>query len=344
MRAWLAWTLVLLGAWAGFIGNASSAALQGMDSIAVLRRFEVATGTAQVCCAIAAVALGGDLLILVATYQVWAVINAGLNVLLLKKLHPALLNTRPNADIVVIKILWPATWRSGLGVLFSQGIIQASGLIYSQLAVAADVASYLMAVRMITTVSQFSAAPFYSKLPQLGTLQATGARKMQLTIAQQGMRRAQWVLTAGVLGVAYFVPWLLTIVQSKTEFVSPAMWAMMCSAFFIERLGAMHLQLYSLTNHIIWHIANGITGSVMILLACILFPILGQIALPLAMLMAYTICYASLAVYKSSHAYEFSILKFELSASFPAGLAMAIGLLPLISVKFALQIQNLKAL
>lgn len=329
LRVWLAWLIVLAGSGAGFLGNASGAALQGMDSIAALRRWEVATGLAQVCCAIIAVAFGGDLLVLVAVYQFWTVCNTLRNVSLLKKLHPALLGPRPCADPEVLKILWPATWRSGLGVLFSQGIIQASGLVYSQLAVAADVASYLLALRFITTISQFSQAPFYSKLPRLGALQATGNRAEQLHIAQQGMRRAQWVLVVGALGVAYAVPWLLTAAHSKTDFVTPVIWAVLCCAFFVERFGAMHLQLYSLTNHIIWHIANGVTGTVMIVLALVLFPQLGLLALPLAMLLAYTSCYAALAVYKSSRAFDFSIFKFERTASLPAGLAMTLGLLPL---------------
>src|SRR6202012_3480933 len=104
----------------------------------------------------------------------WAVINALLNRLLLVRLFPALMHLPARRDAAVLRALWPATWRSGIGVLASHGIIQSSGLVYSQLAPAADLASYLLALRVVTMVSQISQAPFYSKLPRMAALQASG--------------------------------------------------------------------------------------------------------------------------------------------------------------------------
>ena len=37
-----------------------------------------------------------------------------------------------------------------------------------------------------------------------------------------------------------------------------------------ERVGALHIQLYSMTNHIVWHIANGVTGILLIVLAALI--------------------------------------------------------------------------
>lgn len=325
-QAWLAWGLVLLSTWAGFMGNAYSVALQGMNNIAVLRRWEAATGLAQIGSTLIVLALGGSLLALVASYQVWIVLNALRNMALMRSLHPQLSHVRAQRDHVLLRALWPATWRSGLGVVMGQGIIQSSGWAYAQVAPVAEVASYLLALRLITMVSQFAQAPFYSKLPRLAELQAKGERGQQLTLARHGMRAAHWVFVAGAIVLAVVAVPLLTLLHSKTAFVPPAVWALMCAAFFVERYGAMHLQLYSLSNHIVWHIANGVTGCLMLAFALLLYPRLGMLAFALAMLLAYAGFYAVYSVAHSRRAYQFNLWTFERAISLPPALAMLAAL------------------
>jgi hypothetical protein len=324
--AWIAWVVVLGTSVLSFNGNAYAAALQGMDSIAPLRRWEVATGLAQIGTSLLVLMLNGGLLALVISYQCWLVVNLYRNRRLLKALHPILFSIPARRDSQVMTVLWPATWRSGVGVLMSQGIIQSSGVIYSQVAPATEVASYLLALRLITTVSQFSQAPFYSKLPKLAELQASQQRDQQLATAQRGMRTAHWIFVLGVLAATAFVGPLLESIGSHTSFVAPEVWAVMGLAFFVERYGAMHLQLYSLTNHIVWHIANGITGVVMIAAAVTLYPILHTLAFPIAMLIAYAGFYAIYSVNRSATALNIPLFTFEAKASLLPACILGIGL------------------
>ena len=100
----------------------------------------------------------------------------------------------------------------------------------------------------------------------------------------------------------------------------------MALAFFAERFGAMHLQLYSLTNHIVWHIANGVTGLLMIAIAWLIYPRLGAYAFPLAMLLAYIGFYC---VYSASHtrkAFALQLLRFESRTAAPAVVVLCAGL------------------
>lgn len=331
MRAWVAWAVLLVGTYAALVGSAYAAALQGMDDIAVLRRWEVLTGVLQIGSAAGALALHADLMLLVVVYQFWTVVGALRNRSLLHRRHPELLargGTRPRE---VLRLMWPAAWRSGIGVLLSQGVVQLSGLIYAQVADAEDLAAYLLALRLATTVSQFSQAPFYSKLPHLGALHARGAREEQIGIAQRGMRLSQAVLVTGYLVAGAAVPALLQGIGSKTPFVSDVVWSLLAIAFFVERFGAMHLQLYSLTNHIVWHIANGITGTLMLVVGWVAFPALGVAALPLAMLVAYGAFYSIFAITKSSRAFDFSPWRFEARAGAPSALVLCLGLVALLA-------------
>ncbi|MDR7295733.1 hypothetical protein J2X16_001054 [Pelomonas aquatica] len=331
-QAWLAWGLVLATTWAGFVGNAYAVALQGMNNIAVLRRWEAAAGLAQIGSTLAVLAFNGSLLALVASYQVWIVLNALRNVALMRALHPQLSHVRGQRDPVLLRALWPATWRSGLGVVMGQGIIQSSGWAYAQVAPVAEVASYLLALRLITMVSQFAQAPFYSKLPRLAELQAKGERGEQLALARHGMRMAHWVFVAGAITLAVVAVPLLGLLHSKTAFVPASVWALMCTAFFVERFGAMHLQLYSLSNHIVWHIANGVTGCLMLALALLLYPWLGMLAFALAMLLAYAGFYAVYSIVHSRRAFQFNLWTFERGISLPPAFTLlaALGLARLV--------------
>lgn len=336
-QAWIAWSLVLATTGLTLWGGSYAAALQGMDKVAVMRRWEVATGLGQVASSIAVVALGGSLLALVAAYQSWAVVGALRSRWLLRRLHPELFAQAAAPHPEVMRVMWPSAWRSGVGVLMSAGVIQASGIIYSQLAPATEVAAYLLALRLMTVISQFCQAPYYSKLPRLAQLQATGQQPEQLLLAQHGMRIAYWVFVAGALAVSFGAEPLLGLIGSRTGFVPAGVWALMALAFFAERFGAMHLQLYSLTNHIVWHIANGVTGVAMIAIAAAAYPRIGSYAFPAAMLIAYAGFYAVYAVFNSRRAYQFNLWRFERGISVPPAMTLValLGLAGLVRLHLA---------
>jgi hypothetical protein len=312
---WAAWGVVLLTSVASVWANAYSSAIQGFNEVAVLRRWEILTSLGQIGSAFLTLTLGGGLFGLICVMQAWVVFNMWRNQRLLKHIRPELSKAPSRAHPLVLSALWPATWRSGVGILMSQGIIQASGVVYSQLASAAEVASYLLALRVITTISQFSQAPFYSKLPQMAVLYTQHKQEHMLQLARRGMALASWVLTLGTVAVAFTIQPALAFIGSKVSFVSPTLWCLVSIAFFIERVGAMHIQLYSVTNHIVWHIANGITGIAMLLMAVALYPSQGVAGFPIAMILAYGLFYTVFAMYKTTGAFKFSLLRFESQAS-----------------------------
>jgi hypothetical protein len=174
-------------------------------------------------------------------------------------------------------------------------------------------------------VSLFSQAPFYSKLPRLAELQqASGGRDEQLRLARRGMRLAYAVFVPGMLLVGFVAQPSLELIGSQTSFVQPGLWAVLALAFFAERYGAMHLQLYSLTNHIIWHVANGLAGAVMVLTAVLLYAQVELYAFPLAMLIANAGVYATISAWHSRRAFQLRLMSFESRTAWPA-LAVLLG-------------------
>lgn len=321
--AWIAWSLVVVTMLASIWGSCFGGALQGMNQIAPMRRWDIGFGAAQVTTSMLVLGLGGGLLALVAVYQVWAVLGVARNRALLKRLHGELFSRRVELDRRVLRAAGPQTWRSLVSVLSSHGVTQLSGVFYGQVIPAADVASYLLALRLITVVSQFSQAPFYTKLPNLAELHAAGETQQVLLVATRGMRIAHWVFVGGALAAAFGAPLLLVLLKSKTAFVPPHVFAVLALAFFLERFGSMHMQLYSLTNHIVTHIGYGVTGAVICVGTIGLLPVCGLLAFPLAMLLGYALIFCPFALHYSSKAVPLEFMRFERKTSaFPIALLL----------------------
>ncbi len=313
--AWLAWVLVASTSLAAIWGQVYGSALQGLNQVATMRRWEILTASGQIACSFVVLMLDGGLLALVISNQLWLLFNTWRLRRLLYTFMPALRQAPSTPHPDVMQSLWPAAWRSGIGMLMSNGIIQFSGVMYSQVAPAAEVAAYLLALRIMTVVTQFSAAPFYSKLPRLAELQASGHRDEQLALAKRGLSWSLWVYALGAVAVMFVVPVALRLTGSQVQFVSELFWCVMSLAFFAERVGALHIQLYSLTNHIVWHIANGVTGALLIVLAFVFYRWQGAIGLPLAMLVVNLAFYSTYAIRHSSRAFEFGALSFQKGTS-----------------------------
>lgn len=313
-QAWAAWCVWMISTVGMVWGNAFGATLQGINQIAVLRRWEILTALLQIGTSFMVLMMGGKLLELACSAAFWNLVNVAITRRVLHDKAPELGSAPPQAHPLILKALLPAAWRSGVGHLMSLGIIQASGLVVSHLASAESAAAYLLALRVMTILMGFSTTPYYSKLPALGELYSRGKQAELFAMAQRGMLLSHAVFVAGIIGVLVAIPFWLSEIGSSVAFVSDGVWALMGAAYLIERWGGMHMQLYSLTNHIVWHIANGITGSVMVVSALILYPAVGIIGLPLAMLLAYSCFYTPYAIFLSRKQYGYNLLRFEQKA------------------------------
>jgi hypothetical protein len=312
---WAGWAVIVLMGTILVRGNCYSALLQGTNNIALVRRWEIMFNTGQTLSSVGVLLLGANIFELVFVHQTWVLLTVLRNRLLCQRLaelprEPTSVWRSHNSEIM--KAVWPSVWRSGLGVLMGYGLVQLSGIIYAQLASASEVAPYLLGLRLVQVMSQFSQAPFYTKLPLLATLRSQGKFKEQVVIAQKGMRLSYWTFAIGVVFIGLCASPILELIDSNTTFVPPLLWLILSLAIYAERFGAMHLNLYSITNHIIWHVAGGITGVIFISLSIALFPVVQVYAFPTAMLFSYLSFYCW---YSASHSYKAFNLKFWLFES-----------------------------
>ena len=326
-EGWLAWACVLSSALLIFRNSAYANWLLGLNLVARLRRREAILALASVLLTAVVVILTESFLWSVLAAQAGLVLSSfAIRRLAVSEAGRLFGESEPAASPEVAAFVWPAAWRSGIGVLACSAVIQALGLIYAQLAPAAQVAPYLLAMRIIQVIVQVSMAPFYSHIPRFVAMYASNQRNELIAAVRSAMAKAHWLYVAGVLAVAIGAQPLLKVLGSQVGFVSSQLWLLMGVAFFLERFGAMHLQFYSLSNHILWHVVNGASGVMILLTSVLLFPLYGVTAFPLGMIVGYGSFYSWFSARLVYRHYQERLWQFESRSSFGPALALVSAL------------------
>jgi hypothetical protein len=328
VMAWAAAALMAVGG-ALWLRTAMFAAyLQGAERIADFRRCEIIVGLATVTASGLVLISGGGLFGLACVSLAGALAGGTLiRVLAVRLSLPGAWIGAPFCDVEVMRSVWPPAWRSGLGVFMTFGAIQGSGVVYAQLASPAEVASYLLAQRLMQVWSEFASVPFNTRLPTLARMFAEARSADLVADAGRGMLHANWLLLGGIAALGSIGGPLLELIGSRTPFVAPGLWWLFGTAFLVERIGAMHLQLYSARNRIVWHIANGVSGILMICAMPVAYRSFGVLGLPLGMLIAYAVFYTPFSVACSYRAFRLTPTQFDLAASVAPLAVVVAGLL-----------------
>ena len=313
VQAWIAWSFIIITSVIKFYGSVYSNYLEGLNKVALVRRIESVTSLGSILSSITVLILGGGVLQLVISFQIWVIINAVRDWYLAKIVEGGKYRgfKSQQFDKIFFGEIWSPAWRSGLSGIMSNGLTILSGIIYAQIESPELVAAYLLALRIITQIKEISMAPFYSKIPLLSRFRVEGKLESLISNAQRGMFLGHMVFVMGIIMVSLTSDRLLSLINSNVPFVSMEFWLLLSFAFFVHRYGAMHIQLYLTTNHVISHIADGISGVLFITFSILFIKQLGISAIPIGMLVGYLGFYAWYAAYHSLHSLSCSFIYFE---------------------------------
>ncbi len=311
--AWSAWVVILIVSTIVIRGNIFVSYLLGINKVAILRRWEAITALGGVFASILVLSFDGNVLGMVIAHQSFVLVGIYIN----RKLSNAVENGRfkdfslKNKNKIVMDAVWPSAWRSGIGVILTAGLMQLSGIMYAQFGSSAEIATYLLGLRLIITVSSFSQAPFYSKLPLLSRKYSEGKKDELIEIAKKGMMLSHWVYVLGFMFISVIGEKIFIFIGSNADFPSHLLWVLLGIGFFAERYGAMHLQLYSITNHIIWHTVTVWTGLIFLILSFLLIEAQGYLAYPIAKIGAYLGFYSWYCAKYSYKKFNIDFLRYE---------------------------------
>lgn len=317
-ESWVAWALVIVSTTFSIYGNRYVAHLIGANHIALQKRWDTLVGGGLFIAQALALYLQGTLLGLVAVSQAWIVISFFVNRWLYQRCLPAEVAVPPSKTEVelLFNTVWSSAWRSAMGIGLGFGVMRISSVVFANVLPSGEAASFLLGLRMMQMLSQFSQVPFYTKLPVLAGYRLTSRIRELEDLAATSMQRSYWIYVAGFGLLGLIGPAALKFVGSQTAFPSGLFWAILGAGILAERFGAMHLQLFSTTNRIVWHKANGMFSVGFILLLFGLVSSLGDLAYPVALSIANIGLYGP---YSARHSYSALIagnLEFERRAAF----------------------------
>ena len=214
----------------------------------------------------------------------------------------------------VAKQVWAPCWRAGLGALLSTGSRQGGGVALAQLASPAVAAGYLLAQNIISVIMMLSAAPMQSVLHQMAVHFARAETARHVSLAEKARARSLWAaaVLAGLVAVA--LP-LLNSFNWSEALPSSGIWALLALGLFLQRYGAAHLQHYTITNHVVWHWLDGISGVINILLCIALITSFGGEGAAAAYLISMIPVYAWVPSYLTTKRFDISWAKNELKTS-----------------------------
>lgn len=313
LEAWIGWFLVILIASFNLYASSFVSLLMGMDKVAVVQRWQMLSSLFAVIGATIIIIFTQSLLFGIVTFYFFYIINFLINLSLTKKYYKNI-DTVINSkllDNLIKNTIWSTSWKSGIGIGMSMGLIQFSGMIVAKFENSAVSSSYMIALQIIRAISSFSQAPFYSRLPYFTQLYSKNDIKSLVDVSKERMQKSFLVFIFMFFTVGLFANTLLSYIGSNSTFPNDIIWILIGMAFLLERYGAMYLQLYTLTNHIIWHIANGITGVVMITLVVLFHNNLDIYIYPIAMCIAYGLFFVPYVVMKTYKEYNLSFLNQE---------------------------------
>ncbi|MEJ2883526.1 hypothetical protein [Pedobacter sp. GR22-6] len=318
---WISWIVVLLVSCVGFYGKIYLNFLEGINKIALVRRIETFTSIGSILSSIGVLLFFPSLLNLVIVNQFWVMVVTLRDWYLCRHLDGNIYVDAASKlpfDRKIFNSIWQPAWRSGVSGFMSVGLTNLTGLIYAQVGNTVAVASYLLALRIINQIREVSMAPFYSKIPILAILRVKGDIKELVRVVKKGMFLSHIVFVFSFIIVAVFSNRILALIHSDVPFVSQTMWFALGIAFFMHRFGAMHIQVYLSTNHIISHIADGVSGILYIVSSLILIQYVGIYAIPIGMLIGYVGFYAWYAAVHSYRSLGINFLNFERTVGLPA--------------------------
>lgn len=299
--------------------NALLALIQGSGHVALVRRWDSIFLLASIASTLLVLKLGGPLYLLALSAQIWNSISLIRSLIIFRNRFPTYRKLPENHPQVLESRnrMWPVSWRYGTGTVLYTGSLQASGLIYAQFGSPVGIASYMVAMQILSLLKTTSQAPFQSKIPVLASLYAKQNLTGMLTLARSAALQSYWAFTLPFLVLAVATPPILLTLKSKTPFVTPAMWGLMGIGALLERLGGTHQQLLSISNNIQAHLA-GLGFSIVFSLSLALFAgSIGAYTFPIAVIAGHLLFFTPFSLYKSQIHFNLAEYSFNKSTFLP---------------------------
>jgi hypothetical protein len=305
---WITWIIAILLIPVITFNNLLISILTGLNKVITLRLWESVFNMGNILFSLIILLFSPNIYLMIINLLSWQIFSTIRNYILFKRQN--IDSTRKVNDIIKKDII-QAGVKTSIGTLLSAGIFQFIGFFYSWYFNIEQLASYLFAMNLIWNIRNFAQAPFYDKLPIMYSLMAQKKIIELRELAKKYMLLTYVSYSFIFLCITFLQKYFLSIINSKTEFVSISLWILLGFGFLLERYGAMHLQVYTTTNHVISHKANSVTGIILIILMIFSINTLKLYTFPICFIISYLAFYVWYSVKKSYKLLQTTFWEYE---------------------------------
>ena len=206
----------------------------------------------------------------------------------------------------VKKELVSVALKSGWGNLVTSGFYTSSGFIFAPTLSELNLAILTFSNRIIDVIRDFSRAPFYSKLPELNSVYVKN-RELLKEKSKKYIERSTFIYLLGVIAFLLVNKILLKYIGGELNEIPNAYWIFLGTTFFLERIGSVSVQLYSVSNKVKYHIINTVffIVSLIVLLVTISH---GIYSYPLAITVGLVLVYVPASLVLLYKEYQWSLI------------------------------------
>jgi len=177
---------------------------------------------------------------------------------------------KANSNKILGKAIISSSILTSIGVISSQVLLLGTGVYLSFFTTPEYSASINFSIRIFVIISAFSNFIFYNRLPELAILYINNRFNELLTSASTLMFFTILIFCLSFSSIFLLGNQILRLINSKILLVSNFELILLFLVFIFERLGAMNIQLYSLSNKIKIHISNGVNFIIILLIIILL--------------------------------------------------------------------------
>jgi len=328
--AWIAWIVIVFGASILMYLNQFNSISIGLNLIAKKNRYESYILALSFIIQILFALMQINLLYIISVNILSLILVGYINYRLIKAYGFNFNINNKNIDLnfsafrnAIVKM----SMNSGIGIIFQLGLYYFLSIFIAN-SYNPNTSSMLLSIhRYIQGISSISRVFFYSKIPLINSSFINRDMFIFHKIIKRGMFLSN---------ILYIVFVLITfkifhLFNDQNYSYAINYFLILTIATYLERYGAMHLQVYTATNKIIWHKANFVSSIIPVLLIISFERNYGYMFIPFSLLVGYTF-YSIYCRYYSQMILEKYFIKFEFGYIFPFLLTLVFfGFLILIS-------------
>lgn len=306
MTAWSAWFVFAVATSFRFAQQGYISYLLALGKIADVRRLEAFAWLAGGLAAAGVLAFRADFLGAMICVQLPIIANFFVLGRLAKRHGWSTVGDSSKDVHLITSEVLPRAWRGSVGVLASGGAIYGSGLYFAQVGASDLVAAYLFALTIMGIVTQLAVSAFAASLPMMARLWAQSNEDALRLVARTALTKSMWAYVGLAIAVPIAFATTDYLAPGSLNFASLEVWLALSIANLLMRYGALHLQFYTITNDIRWHIFDVINSALFVCILVVSFT--GDVmAFPISQAIALVLFYVPFARYLTYRRFGFGL-------------------------------------